>query len=106
MATPPGPSSPPAEPLPRVEYPGPPAPVTVGSPPWITKPGTMRWKIVLSKKPARASAAKDAAAFGDVLWSSLIVNEPQVVCRVTSYVFDLSSGLTGFFWPPPPRGAG
>ena len=38
--------------LSTVEYPGPPAPVCVGSPPWMTNPGTTRWKIVLSKKPS------------------------------------------------------
>ena len=37
-----------------------------------------------SKKPLRASDANEAAAFGDVLGSSRIVNEPQVVSSVTS----------------------
>ena len=32
----------------------------VGSPPWITKPGTIRWKTVRSKNPCRASATRDA----------------------------------------------
>ena len=59
-------------------------PLAVGSPPWITKPGTMRWKIVSSKKPLRASAANDAAAFGEVFWSSRIVKAPQLVLSSTS----------------------
>jgi hypothetical protein len=59
-------------------------PLAVGSPPWITKPGTMRWKIVWSKNPARASEASEAVAFGEVFWSSRIVNEPQLVWSTTS----------------------
>ena len=39
----------------------------------------MRWKIVSSKKPLRASATNDAAAFGEVFWSSRIVKSPQLV---------------------------
>ena len=31
-----------------VVYPGPPVPVPVGSPPWITNSGTIRWKTVSS----------------------------------------------------------
>jgi hypothetical protein len=58
-------------------------PLAVGSPAWITNPGTIRWKIVSSKKPFRASDANDAAALGEVLWSSRIVNEPQLVRRTT-----------------------
>jgi hypothetical protein len=45
----------------------------------MTKPGTMRWKIVSSKKPPRASAANDAAAFGEVFWSRRMVKAPQLV---------------------------
>jgi hypothetical protein len=44
----------------------------------------MRWKIVSSKKPLRASAANDAAAFGEVFWSSRMVKSPQLVARSTS----------------------
>ena len=47
-----------------VLYPGPPVPVPVGSPPWITKPGTTRWKVVPSKKPLSASETSEAAVFG------------------------------------------
>src|SRR3954447_11272405 len=106
MATTPGPHDAFAGTLSRVEWPGPPPPVTVGSPPWITKPGTMRWKIVSSKKPLRASATNEAAAFGDVFGSSRIVNAPQLVWSVTSYFFELSSGFDGLFCPPPARGVG
>ena len=59
-------------------------PVPVGSPPWITKPGTIRWKIVLSKKPCLASETNDAVAFGDWAWSSRIVKLPQFVSNVSS----------------------
>jgi hypothetical protein len=44
----------------------------------------MRWKIVSSKKPLRASATNDAVAFGEVLWSSRIVKSPQLVRSSTS----------------------
>ena len=47
-----------------VEYPGPPLPDCVGSPPWITNPGTIRWKTVSSKKPSRASETSDAGVAG------------------------------------------
>ena len=59
-------------------------PVPVGSPPWITKPGTMRWKTVPSKKPLRASDTNDAAVFGEVFWSSRMVKAPQLVWISTS----------------------
>ena len=62
-----------------VLYPGPPPPVPVGSPPWMTKPGTTRWNVVPSKKPLSASETREAAVFGAVFWSSSIVNEPQFV---------------------------
>ncbi len=59
-------------------------PVPVGSPPWITNPGTIRWKTVLSKKPRFASPTNDAVAFGDCFWSIRIVKLPQFVTSVTS----------------------
>ena len=59
-------------------------PLAVGSPPWMTNSGTMRWKMVSSKKPLRASAANDAAAFGEVFWSSRMVKAPQLVVSSTS----------------------
>ena len=59
-------------------------PVPVGSPPWITNPGTMRWKIVPLKKPRCTSETNDAAAFGDCFWSMRNVKLPQFVCSVTS----------------------
>ena len=64
-----------------VLYPGPPLPVWVGSPPWMTKSGTMRWKIVSSKKPSRASATSDAAVSGARSVSRSTVNDPQLVSR-------------------------
>ena len=42
----------------------------VGSPPWITKPGTTRWKVSPSKKPFSTSEANEAAVLGEVFWSS------------------------------------
>ena len=59
-------------------------PVPVGSPPWITKPGTMRWKTVPSKKPDSTSEANDAAVFGAYLWLSRKLNSPQLVCITTT----------------------
>ena len=70
-------------------------PVAVGSPPWMMKPGTMRWKTVLSKKPLRTSETNEAVVFGEVLTSSEITKLPQFVCSVTSYVFAASSGFDG-----------
>ena len=52
-------------------------PHCVGSPPWITKPGTMRWKIVSSKYPASASATSDAAVAGVASRSSVTTKVPQ-----------------------------
>ena len=66
----------------------------------------MRWKIVSSKKPLRASAANDAAALGALFWSSWIVKAPQLVVSSTSYVFPESSAFCGFFCPPSSRGGG
>src|SRR3954454_1472394 len=86
--------------LSTVEYPGPPVPVPVGSPPWITKPGTMRWKVVFLKKPARASETIEALAFGALFRSSFTVNEPQLVLKVSVQAFEASSGAVGFFAPP------
>ena len=43
---------------------------SVGSPPWITKPGTIRWKIVPSKNPLRASCSNDATVCGESFTSS------------------------------------
>ena len=60
-------------------YPGSPVPLPVGSPPWIRKPGTIRWKIVPSKKPLRTRAANEAVTLGEVFWSSMIVKSPSLV---------------------------
>ena len=65
--------------LSTVLYPGPPEPRPVGSPPWITKPGTIRWKNVSVKKPCRVSETSDAVVFGASFGSSVTVKEPQFV---------------------------
>src|SRR3954454_7955307 len=87
----------PAGGLSRVVYPGPPPPVPVGSPPWMTKPGTIRWKVRPSKNPDFASATSDALVFGAPFASSSIVNDPQLVSTTSEYVFDASSLPDGFF---------
>ena len=63
-----------------VEYPGPPDPVPVGSPPWMTKPGTIRWNLIPSKKPLFARLTNDADVQGAVSRSSSIVKAPLFVC--------------------------
>ena len=45
----------------------------------MTKPGTIRWKTVPSKKPASASETSDAVVFGACFGSSVIVKLPQFV---------------------------
>ena len=55
----------------------------------------------------RASDANDAAAFGEVFWSSRIVKAPQLVCqRRRRRSSRCRAALLGFFCPPPSRGAG
>src|SRR3954451_14537688 len=92
--------------LSTVEYPGPPVPVPVGSPPWITKPGTMRWKIVFLKKPALARETIEADAFGALFRSSFTVKSPQLVLNVSVQALEASSGRVGFFAPPSGLGFG
>src|SRR5262249_48125293 len=70
-------------------------PFPVGSPPWITNPGMMRWKYVSSKYFERASETNDEVVCGETLTLSLIVNEPQVVWKVAVHVFFGSSGVFG-----------
>src|SRR6185312_3141918 len=84
----------------------PPVPVCVGSPPWITKPGTIRWKTVLSKKPAFASETSEADVAGAESRSRVTVNEPQFVLKTSLYVFSGSSRSFGSVAPPSARGAG
>src|SRR5439155_15465749 len=72
-----------------------PLPVAVGSPPWITNPGTIRWKTVPSKKRLRTSETNDAVVLGDVSMASLIEKLPQFVRSVTMYVFAGSSLVAG-----------
>src|SRR5438046_1427976 len=74
-------------------YPGPPRPVAVGSPPWITNPGTMRWKIVPSKKCLRTRDANDDVVHGESWTSSRNANSPRFVSTSTSCgVFGSSKG--------------
>src|SRR5690242_12228919 len=79
-----------------VSYPGPSVPVPVGSPPWITKFGMIRWKTVPTKKWRRTRLTNDAVVFGESFTSSRIVMSPQFVWSVTSYVFFGSSVSVGF----------
>src|SRR4051794_11216703 len=92
--------------LSTVLYPGPPLPLAVGSPPWITKPGTMRWKIVFLKKPAFASATIEADACGPRFRSSLTVKFPQLVLNSSAQDLPESSAFDGFFCLPGCRGFG
>ena len=93
-----------------VVYPGPPVPSPFGSPPWITKPGTIRWKISPSKKPLRTSAANDAVVFGESFTFRSKANVPWFVFNVTVYVFEGSSAgrpeaeveAVALSWSPPP----
>ena len=55
-----------------------------GRRPGSRSPGTIRWKIVWSKKPCWTSETNEAAAFGDCAWSIRNVKLPQFVCIVTS----------------------
>ena len=50
----------------------------------MMKPGTIRWKIVLSKKPFCTRLTNDAVVAGDGLDGEAIVKLPQFVCSVTS----------------------
>jgi hypothetical protein len=50
----------------------------------MTKPGTMRWKIVWLKNPFLTSATNAADAFGDSAWSIENVKLPQFVSSVTA----------------------
>jgi len=64
-------------------YPGKPWPVALRSPPWIRKPGMIRWKIVPSKYFLRTSAPNEAATCGEVFWSRVIANVPSLVWNST-----------------------
>jgi tRNA pseudouridine38-40 synthase len=99
-----------------VVYPGPPVPSPFGSPPWITKPGTIRWKVSPSKKPFSTSAANDAVVCGESLTSRSTANVPWFVFNVTVWVFpgssagaaepELAAVVVAFsFLPPPPHPA-
>src|SRR4051794_36095472 len=66
----------------------------------MTKPGTIRWKVVASKKPDRARPTKDAAVRGDFFWSTATVNLPQEVVNVTAYFLFGDSGRSGGVSPP------
>src|SRR4051812_29348704 len=92
--------------LSTVEYPGPPLPCPVGSPPWITKSGTIRWNTVPSKNFLSARWAIDAEAFGDCFTSSLKANVPQLVFTLAVYVFFGSSLVDGFLSEPSGFGFG
>jgi len=72
----------------------------------MTKPGTIRWNVVRSKKPDFARDTNAAVACGDCFWSSVIVKLPQFVSIVTEYVFAGSSAVLGAFCPPSGFGFG
>src|SRR5262245_10351665 len=61
----------------------------------MTKPGTMRWKIVPSKNPESASETSDAVACGDVRGASRTANEPQLVRNVSVQRLAASSRRAG-----------
>src|SRR5437660_1749030 len=80
-------------------YPGPPRPVPVGSPPWMTKPGTILWKIVPSKKCFRTSAANDDVVHGESWTSRRNANSPRFLSTSTVCgCFGSSSGKVT--WAP------
>src|SRR5690348_9531753 len=74
-------------------YGGPPVPTWFGStlgdrpywpsPPWITKPGTIRWNTTPSYQPHCASATKLPVAMGDRSAVTLITMSPLSVFIVT-----------------------
>src|SRR5439155_27213092 len=80
-------------------YPGPPRPVPVGSPPWMTKPGTIRWKIVPSKKCFRTSDAYDDVVQGESWTSRRKANCPKFVSTSTVCVF-FGSSSGNVTWAP------
>src|SRR6266849_7498580 len=83
----------------------------------MTKPGTIRWKRVPSKKRFRTSAANDEVVQGELFTSRRMSKLPKFVRTSTVYAFDLSSsgnvtclplmghGDPAFALPPPPHPA-
>src|SRR5581483_3174728 len=67
---------------------------------------TIRWKIVRSKKPVRASATNEATVRGDVFAASRTVNVPQLVTNTAEYVWPLGRSDLGALCPPSCFGAG
>ena len=58
--------------------------VPAGSPPWITKSGTMRWNVVPSKNFLSARYLKEPPVIGESFESSVISMSPQVVETVAT----------------------
>ena len=80
----------------RSSSPGPPLPDWVGSPPWITKPGTIRWKTVSSKKPCtRERDERRRGLRAPTSMSSVTTNVPHDVSNVSVHVFAGSSCAVG-----------
>src|SRR4051794_24099462 len=61
----------------------------------MTKPATMRWKVVPSKKPLPARYLNDPPVFGARLLSSVIWKSPQLVLTVATKVFPAASSVLG-----------
>src|SRR5581483_904813 len=74
---------------------GPPEPVPVGSPPWITKFRAIRWNRVPSKNPFLARKTRLFTVFGAVLGSSSITIFPHEVWSVARYVVPVSIDIFG-----------
>src|ERR1700679_2793923 len=55
----------------------------VSPPPWMTNPGTMRWKMVPSKKPSSTYFRKFSTVTGASFGNSSMVKEPCEVSNLT-----------------------
>src|SRR4051794_41957098 len=61
----------------------------------MTKPGTMRWKVVWSNTPLSARYLNDPPVLGARLASSVIWKSPQLVLTVATYVCPGESCVLG-----------
>ena len=59
-------------------------PSPAGSPPWITKSGTMRWNVVPSKNFLSARYLNEPPVIGDCFESSVTSMSPHVVAIVAT----------------------
>src|SRR4051812_37111436 len=86
--------------------PGPPVPSPAGSPPWMTKSLTMRWKLRPSKNFWSARYLNEPPVFGARLASSVIWKSPHDVDTAATYVFAGSSAFVGLASLPTSWGGG